>query len=149
MRPVSISSWARATPTRRGSSHDVPMSQAESPMRMKAALNRAVRRGDADVRAEHEGEAAAGGRPVDGGDHRLGQRAQVRDEVGDEPLHGEAALGRSEVVAVRRRPEAAEVEAGAEAPPGAGQDHDAGIGVDGDVVERRRAGRRPARRSAR
>ncbi len=32
--------------------------------------------------------------------------------------------------------EAAEVEPGAEAPAGAGEDHDPGVGIDGDVVER-------------
>lgn len=43
IRPVNISSWARATPTMRGSSHDVPMSHADTPMRTKAALNVAER----------------------------------------------------------------------------------------------------------
>ena len=60
---------------------------------MNAALNLADRGRDADVAAEHEGEAAAGRRAVDGGDHRLRQRAQVRDEAGDVLLDGEAGLG--------------------------------------------------------
>ena len=43
MRPVNMSSWARATPTTRGSNQLVPMSQADRPMRMNAALKRAER----------------------------------------------------------------------------------------------------------
>lgn len=38
-RPVNINSCARAAPTRRGSSQLVPMSQADRPIQMKAALN--------------------------------------------------------------------------------------------------------------
>ena len=41
-RPVSISSCARAAPISRGRSQLVPMSQADRPMRTKAALKRAV-----------------------------------------------------------------------------------------------------------
>ena len=55
MRPVSISSWARPAPTSRGSSHDVPMSQADRPMRTKAALNlaeaAAIRMSDPSTKA--------------------------------------------------------------------------------------------------
>ncbi len=36
-----MSSWARATPTRRGNSQLVPMSQPETPTRMNATMNRA------------------------------------------------------------------------------------------------------------
>ena len=92
---------------------------------MNAALNFAERAGEADVGAEHEGEAAAGRRTVDRGDHRLGQRAQVRDQPGDVLLHGEAGLCAAEALGVRRRAVAAEVEAGAEATAGAGEDDDA------------------------
>ena len=70
----------------------VPMSHADRPMRMNAALNLADSRRQADVGAEHQGEPAAGGRAVDGGDDRLRQRAQVRDQRGDVLLHGEPGL---------------------------------------------------------
>ena len=116
MRPVSMSSCARAAPMSRGSSQLVPMSQAERPMRMNAALNFAGLGGDADVGAEHERESAAGRRAVHRGDDRLRQRPQVRDERGDVLLHGESRLGRAEALGVGRAPVAAEVEAGAEAP---------------------------------
>ncbi|CAB4571131.1 unannotated protein [freshwater metagenome] len=40
-RPVNINSWARAAPTNRGKSQLVPMSHADNPIRINAALNRA------------------------------------------------------------------------------------------------------------
>ena len=51
-RPVSISSWARAAPTRRGSSHDVPMSHAESPMPDPQPPRFQARSADTDPEAE-------------------------------------------------------------------------------------------------
>ena len=71
---------------------------------MNAALNFADSRRDADVGAEHEREPAAGGGPVDRGDDRLRQRAQVRDQRGDVLLHGEARLRAAEALGVRRPP---------------------------------------------
>ena len=115
---------------------DVACRQADADER-RVELRRAC--GEADVGAEHEGEATTGGGAVDRGDHRLRQRAQVRDQRGDVLLHrerrpasdrGARCAGAAAV--------AAEVEAGAEAASRAREDH-----------HTRDSGRRRSRRGGR
>ena len=64
----------------------------------------------------------AGG-PVDGRDHRLRQRAQREDQRGHVLLVGEPVARLVAAVVSRRRAVAVQVEPGAEAAAGAGQDH--------------------------
>ena len=116
MRPVSISSQAREAPISRGSSQLTPMSHPEMPSRTKATLKRADAAGDADVAGQGQGEAPPRRRPVDGGNHGLGQRAQPRDERGDVGLRGEGGLHPPETLRAWRIAVPAEVEPGAEAP---------------------------------
>jgi hypothetical protein len=88
---VSISSCARDAPTRRGSSQLVPMSQADSPMRMNAALNFADRAASRMSLPSTSANPSAGG-TVHGGDHRLRQRAHLRDQRRDVLLRREPRL---------------------------------------------------------
>ena len=133
MRPVSISSQAREAPIRRGSSQLTPMSQPERPRRTKATLKRADGGGDPDVARQGQGEAAPCRRTVHGGDHRLGQRAQPGDQRGDVGLGGEGRSHPVEALGSRRSAVPAEIEPGAEAPPGAGEDDDPAGPVHRDV----------------
>ena len=92
-------------------------------------------RGDSHVGTEGESEAAAGRRPVDGGDDWLGERAHARHQPCDEllELHPRPhALG-------GRRAEAAEcleVEPCAEAATVTGEDHDPTGTIRRDGLER-------------
>ena len=139
MRPVSSSSNARDAPIQRGSSHDTPMSQPDRPMRTNATLNRADARCDAHVGRQRERQTAAGGRAVDRGDHGDAQAAQLRHERGDALLEVHAAL--HAVRGPRREAEPAggevdQVETGAEAATGAGEDQHPGLVVLAQRVER-------------
>ena len=149
IRPVSISSCACAAPIRRGSSQLVPMSQADRPMRMNAALNRADAAAMRMSEPSTSAKPAAGGRTVDRGDDGLRQRAQVRDQRGDVLLHGEARLRAAEALGVRAPAVAAEVEPGAEAAPGPVSTTTRQAASVGDIVERVVQRRRPARPSSR
>ena len=134
-RPVSISSCERETPIRRGSSQLVPMSQLDRPMLMKAARNTACGGGVADVAAEAEREPEAGGGAVDGGDDGLRQRAQAEHELGHVLLVVEAVARQIAFVVGGRGAVAAQVDAGAEAAPGAGEDHRAARAIERDPAQ--------------
>ena len=59
------------------------MSQPETPTRMNCTQSSGGLGRDANVAAERQRQAAAVGRPVDGGDQGLLDAAQVRDQSGD------------------------------------------------------------------
>ncbi len=109
------------------------MSQPESPMRTKATLKRACRGAEPDVAGQRQRQPAAGGRPVDGGDHGLGHVLQRRRERGDQLLAAvdvERAVDRADGVV------GLDVDAAAEAAPGAGQDRDPDRLVGADLGDR-------------
>ncbi len=89
----------------------------------------------ADVAAERERQAEAGGGAVDGCDHGLGQGAQPEHELGHVLLVVEAVAGQVAFVVGRRGAVAAQVDAGAEAAAGAGQDHRATGALQGDPAQ--------------
>ena len=105
-------------------------------MRMKATLNRADAAATRTSLARARAKPAAGGRTVDGGDHRLAQRPRAAARAwrcaAGPPCPPAAARA-------RRLPGAGagalQVEAGAEAPPGAGEDDDPHAPVAADLVE--------------
>ena len=90
---------------------------------------RGGRGADADVGRQAQREAATDCRPVDRGDDRLGQRSDRLRERGHRLLEAQAVDGGSGGVE-HARPEVAQVDAGAEAPPGAGEHDDADVAVD-------------------
>lgn len=107
------------------------MSQAESPMRTKAALKRA----DPDVGSQHERQPSSRRRAVHRGDDRLGDGPQVGDEAGDVLLGGEQLLDLAPSFVARDGAVAAQVDAGAERPPRAGQQHHPALVFGRDRIE--------------
>lgn len=92
--------------------------------------------GDAQVGGARQREPAAVRGPVDRGDDDLGRLAHVLGEVGDELLEADTD---ARVGVLPRGGDGApvlEVEARGEPLPGAGEEHDAGLGVAADLVER-------------
>jgi hypothetical protein len=92
-------------------------------------------RGEAHVAGEGEGEAPTRGRAVHGGDDRLAQAPQLRHERRDVLLGRHAGLHGAEALCPGGGAGALQVEAGAEAAAGAGEDHDPARPVGGDRVE--------------
>ena len=93
--------------------------------------------GEADVAAQDEGEPASAGGTVDRCDDRLAEAPELGDERGDLLLDGEALLDPATAVSGRRGlAVAAEVEAGAEPAPCAGEDDHPAVGVASRFVER-------------
>src|SRR4051812_6288999 len=96
--------------------------------------DRAARR-VADVAAEREGEAEPRGGAVERGDDRLRRVAQAHDQARHVLLVGEAIPRRVAAVVARRVAVAAQVEAGAEPPPGAREHDGAARAIGGDGIE--------------
>ncbi|HWW89732.1 MAG TPA: hypothetical protein VNY35_03000 [Solirubrobacteraceae bacterium] len=85
----------------------------------------------ADVGREREREPEARRRPVDGGDHRLRQGAELKDQRGHVLLVCEPIARLVAAVVCGRCSVPVQVEAGAEPPAGAGEDERATRALDG------------------
>ena len=133
--PVRRISAELEVPTARGRSQLTPSSVPVSPLLMPAPQNTADSAGQPDVGPERKAHAPAVGRSLDGGDDRLGDGPHGRDDAAHE-LHGPHAHPvAAEVLGARRQPGVLELEARAEGPAGAGEDHHPAAVVGGHLVE--------------
>ena len=114
-RPVSSSSNARDAPTRRGSIHDTPMSQPDSPTRMNATLKRALAAAMRTSLASASASPPPDAAPFTAAMIGCGTERIFGTRPGDQLLHRHARLGAAHRPRRRRARALAEVEAGAEA----------------------------------